>query len=727
MKTNENIKNVDSGVLDSASVDSGAKGKNLDSGAQDKNLVDKSLESKNVVESKTLDSTTPDSTADLLERFIKECLINTSQSPLQKLIAQTRYTLSHYSRLSAHASNELARLESIIDEPIKIAIVGQFSSGKSTFLNALLGREILPSGITPITSKVCEIRYGEAYELEVRYKDSSIKHKPLSFLHTFDELENTHIQDFRLYAPNEMLRQICFLDTPGFNSQNAIDTQTTNQILESVDGIIWLSLIDNVGKQSEKDILQAHIKKYAAKSICVLNQKDRLKNEDEVKTSLEYAKRAFEGFFGEVVAISAKLGLRAQISARGGARGESINVDSGDAESNGEVLDSGGADSALGASLDSGAPRTLDSALYAESNMQAVMDFIRTNLTPNAKALKTLHIKKSLKAMLLSALCHTQNAQKSLESLLDELALQDGRVRFGALQSGLEKRFGALFVAYNSLLESLAQEIFTKMQSQEIQLPITTKNKLGIRTTTLEKKSAPYLPKDMLISRLCSEEEASLREFRKVGFALSEFGEAFGEMLGAQARELDSKIARTKLCFLPESLAESRARYFRDFGAINEVSTRKILAFGSVLESIARDYEKVGQKILSSLKSELFALRTLITLNYANAIALALTKLDAKMEYALKKYLQNPKDFALFTPTLENIRDELNAALHFLVFQDKLFLQNSLYKRALWEIGEEYEKSLARAREAMSATQNELQEYHHTLKTQLLTIRSQDV
>ncbi|OBV28416.1 hypothetical protein BKN38_00410 [Helicobacter sp. CLO-3] len=702
MKTNENMKNVDSGVLDFASLDSGARDKNL--------------------ESKTLDSTT-----DLLERFIKECLINTSQSPLQKLIAQTRYTLSHYSKLSAHASNELARLESIIDESIKIAIVGQFSSGKSTFLNALLGREILPSGITPITSKVCEIRYGEAYELEVRYKDSSIKHKPLSFLHTLDELENTHISDFRLYAPNEMLRQICFLDTPGFNSQNAIDTQTTNQILESVDGIIWLSLIDNVGKQSEKDILQVHIKKYAAKSICVLNQKDRLKNEDEVKTSLEYAKRAFEGFFGEVVAISAKLGLCAQISTRGGAngraggaRGESINVDSGSADS---TLDSS---APANTASTTAAPRTLDSALCAESNMQSVIDFIRTNLTPNAKALKTLHIKKSLKAMLLSALCHTQNAKKSLESLLEELALQDGRVRFGALQSGLEKRFGALFVAYNSLLESLAQEIFTKMQSQEIQLPITTKNKLGMRTTTLEKKSAPYLPKDMLISRLCSEEEASLREFRKVGFALSEFGEAFGEMLGAQARELDSKIARIKLCFLPEALAESRARYFRDFGAINEVSTRKILAFSSVLESIARDYEKAGQKILSSLKSELFALRTLITLNYANAITLALTKLDAKMEYALKKHLQNPKDFALFTPTLENIRDELNAALHFLVFQDKLFLQNSLYKRALWEIGEEYEKSLARAREAISATQNELQEYRHTLKSQLATIRSQN-
>src|SRR6218665_2796435 len=44
--------------------------------------------------------------------------------------------------------------------PMEIAITGQFSSGKSTFLNALLSRNILPTGITPVTSKVNFINYG---------------------------------------------------------------------------------------------------------------------------------------------------------------------------------------------------------------------------------------------------------------------------------------------------------------------------------------------------------------------------------------------------------------------------------------------------------------------------------------------------------------------------------------------------------------------------------------
>ncbi len=38
--------------------------------------------------------------------------------------------------------------------PMEVAITGQFSSGKSTFLNALLSKNILPTGITPVTSKV---------------------------------------------------------------------------------------------------------------------------------------------------------------------------------------------------------------------------------------------------------------------------------------------------------------------------------------------------------------------------------------------------------------------------------------------------------------------------------------------------------------------------------------------------------------------------------------------
>lgn len=62
-----------------------------------------------------------------------------------------------------HPSSELKERLNSLDflnyEPLFVAIVGQFSSGKSSFLNALLGSEILPTGVVPVTAKPTFIKY----------------------------------------------------------------------------------------------------------------------------------------------------------------------------------------------------------------------------------------------------------------------------------------------------------------------------------------------------------------------------------------------------------------------------------------------------------------------------------------------------------------------------------------------------------------------------------------
>ena len=72
-----------------------------------------------------------------------------------------------------------------LEYPIEIAIVGQFSSGKSTFLNALLSKDILPTGITPVTSKVTYINYGERYEMKVTYLSGKEFFLPINEMNYF--------------------------------------------------------------------------------------------------------------------------------------------------------------------------------------------------------------------------------------------------------------------------------------------------------------------------------------------------------------------------------------------------------------------------------------------------------------------------------------------------------------------------------------------------------------
>lgn len=578
-------------------------------------------------ESNPLSQDTPESNA-VLECFIQECLALMQHNPTAHAITQARYALSRANMLTPAIIDELDSLLLEQKEPITIAIVGQFSSGKSTFLNALLGREILPSGITPITAKVCKICYGDEYSLHVRYKDGNLVQKPLEFLHSLDTLENLQITDFTLYAPSAILRQMSLLDTPGFNSQNAIDTETTNAILKRVDGIIWLSLIDNVGKQSEKDILHAHVRQYVSKSLCVLNQKDRLKDENEIATSLEYARNTFSGIFSQIIPISARLALQAQTSPN-------------------------------------------SAQMLAESNINAVLEFINTYLASNASMLKERKILRKLRTIITQARWHIHHARKSLKSYKTMLESLDGSMRVHALQSGLEKEFKSLFLRYDSALENLAQSIFAKLEEVEFELPLMRKSLLGFqRAGDFSTHRAIIIPKDTLISRLGSDESVMAVELRTLGFSIGAFGESFGGFVQGELESLSRATSALEL--------DSRLTMAGEQGWNLAQSTIHALLFSATTP------------ILTKLQSALDSLKLLITLNYPNALTLALTTLDSKIQYALQKHKQNPKNFALFTPTLENIRDSLNTALHFLSFQDKLSLQNALYKKTLWELSQAY-------------------------------------
>ncbi|WP_288545661.1 dynamin family protein [uncultured Helicobacter sp.] len=554
----------------------------------------------------------------LLEDFIKECIAH-SQNPLENHINQTKYILTQTAALSQSAKHTLNELVSLIDSPIKIAVIGQFSSGKSTFLNAILGQKILPSGITPVTAKVCEICYGQTLGLEVFFANNTTTLMPLEFLNNTNKQTLAKISHFKLYAPVEILRSITFLDTPGFNSQNESDTKTTNEILKQADGIIWLSLIDNVGKNSEKEILHSHIQKYATKSICVLNQKDRLKNEDEIQTSLKYANEAFSGLFSHIVAISAK--------------------------------------------------QAQDHARKAESNIQAVLDFLYTQIIPNASSYKPHRILKQLQALTLQELYMTHKYALRLQELQSYLSLQNAQIKFDLLQTHLQDEFDALFRQYDAQLENLSLKIFNALREQEIEFSIPHKSAFGLTKLHTLKQTITTLPKDEILSLLTHNENQTIRDLRKLRFQISNFGKSFE-------------------CFLHQELQTFQETFHKWLFQVQKYTQDNEQPLTITL---TKDYQNASQKALFALQSELETLSHLLIINYQNAIELALEKIDAKITFALKKHKENPKEFALWIPTFENIRDFINQGFHYGLYQDKLFLTNSLYKKMLFNLSAEIE------------------------------------
>lgn len=601
---------------------------------------------------------TQDLSNTLLETFINEYLEVKNKAlqgsnPLYALIDKTRYMIQQMMPLSSRTSTTLKNLTQSIQEPMKIAIIGQFSSGKSTFLNALLGQEILPSGITPITAKICHIVYGNDYALELHYKNGNIATKPLYYMNEVSVAENAKIAFYKLYAPLELLKSMSFLDTPGFNSQNQSDTDTTNAVLESVDGIIWLTLIDNVGKQSEKEIINAHIRRYASKSLCVLNQKDRLKNEDEINTSLEYAKKAFSGLFGDIIAISAKNALQSY------SHNNELN-----AKKAGELL--------------------------LDSNIQSVVAFLQTHITPLAESAKTRTICTQLRTLLLRYArlsLHAKLRFSHLESLLQD-SIQT--LNNNAIQSLFYKDFPKLFDTFSSHLESLSQHIYNAIERTPQEFTRIEKS-FGFTKEIKQSKEVAFLPKERLSLSLNNADSTFARDFTKLGFDIMESGKEFESLLDTQTKLIQDLFIQWYADFLPPLQSPLLQK---------------------TLDEMAQSFHTLALKHTAELKAILMLFHKILSLNYPLSIALCLSHIGLKIEEAKTKHSKSPDTLPLFNPSLENIRDELSIGFHFHFLQENLLTQ-PLHKKSIWHFEREYTE--------LCKTQGELitqyaEKYAHHLK-----------
>lgn len=289
--------------------------------------------------------------------------------------------------------------------PMEVAITGQFSSGKSTFLNALLSRNILPTGITPVTSKVNFINYGEEYKLKITYYSGAQEYAPIESISDFTDQRQHEMQDIKyltLYAPMDILKDISFVDTPGLNSQSQSDTDTTRRVLRDVGGIIWLTLIDNAGKMSEAEVLEEYMEHFKNKSLCVLNQKDKF-SQEQIETTTKYVREKFSKYFAQVTPISAKMALESRahhqdvlIQDKQDKLMQNIRKAlSGNIASIAKDLDTYYGDLEEIKNLDT----SNNDKMFEESNIQEILNFIDNTIRPQAAESKEFAIKKDLKGI----------------------------------------------------------------------------------------------------------------------------------------------------------------------------------------------------------------------------------------------------------------------------------------------------------------------------------------
>jgi len=166
---------------------------------------------------------------------------------------------------SAIAREAKALAERVRDGLFYVACIGQFKRGKSTLLNALLGEEVVPVGVVPVTAVVTVVRYGERRRARVRLADETQLEISLAELPEYVTEEKNHenakgVTAVEVFVPSRLLMGgMCFVDTPGIGSVFSGNTEATKAFVPHIDAALVVLGADPPISADELAIGRAHV------------------------------------------------------------------------------------------------------------------------------------------------------------------------------------------------------------------------------------------------------------------------------------------------------------------------------------------------------------------------------------------------------------------------------------------------------------------------------------
>lgn len=205
--------------------------------------------------------------------------------------------LSKHNYVSQHADllEKVTALEdNIRQDRYKILVLGEFKRGKSTLVNALLGRSILPMDVLPETATLNEIVYSEKPFVKVFYSNSLVEDGTLTpeFLKRFSaNAENSQaylVDKIQMGYPLPFLaNNITLVDTPGVADLDETRCDVTYKILPEANAVIFLLDANTPLTQSERDFLVDRLLPQGVDNILFLLNKYDFIDEEEDEGFLE--------------------------------------------------------------------------------------------------------------------------------------------------------------------------------------------------------------------------------------------------------------------------------------------------------------------------------------------------------------------------------------------------------------------------------------------------------
>jgi len=187
------------------------------------------------------------------------------------------------------------------EETIRIAILGKFKAGKTSILNTIIGKDLLPVGVIPVTGIITELFYSEKEKAIVNFLNGDKKEIDVNsakdyISEEFNPSNYRKVETVEIGLPSLYLyKNLRFVDTPGLESALSHNTETSLKWIPNTGIAIIAISIDS--PLSDRDIaLIEEIQGHTPSIFILLTKIDRLTNR-EVEQVVNYIKNKIEDKF----------------------------------------------------------------------------------------------------------------------------------------------------------------------------------------------------------------------------------------------------------------------------------------------------------------------------------------------------------------------------------------------------------------------------------------------
>lgn len=187
------------------------------------------------------------------------------------------------------------RIPKLEAERFHLVVLGEFNHGKSTFVNALLGQEILPTGITPTTASINHVVWAANPTARVMLLTGESQYLDPSLLKDWVTVAGgraAEVNYVELGYPSDLLQNnVVLVDTPGVNDLNEQRAEVTYGYVPRADAVVFLLDAGQALKDSEREFLRSRVLENARdRLIFVLGKMDMLSTDEKVAVT-DYVKK----------------------------------------------------------------------------------------------------------------------------------------------------------------------------------------------------------------------------------------------------------------------------------------------------------------------------------------------------------------------------------------------------------------------------------------------------